>query len=161
MHPHTHGRRLRPVLFAVGFTALGAALTLAGGAIASPVGHRGPPGAQVVRMLEELDLRPEQQKQVDTLKAEAKEAMREHHAERKADAEAWIGLMRQDKLTRAHMHQQVDDKLNTMRDELHELADQLFDIYASLDTSQRAALVEAIEQQLARAPGPHRGPRAD
>lgn len=141
---------LRATLFALGFTALGATLSLAGAAVAGPGGHGGPPGAHMLRVFEELDLRPDQQQLVDAFKADARDAMSDHHAERKADAQAWIALVKEDKLTRALMHQRVDQKLATMKDEVHEMADQLFDLYASLDKVQRAALIEKVEGHLAR-----------
>lgn len=158
----SHRSPVRAALFGLGFTALGAGLTLASGAVAGPGGHGGPPGGHLMRVFEDLDLRPEQQKLVTAFKDDAREAMQDHHAERRADAQEWVKLVREDKLTRALMHQCIDQKIATMKDDMHEMADQVFDLYASLDQVQRAALVEKVEGHLTRmdSEGPgHRGPR--
>jgi Spy/CpxP family protein refolding chaperone len=141
---------VRAALFGLGFTALGAGLTLASGAVAGPGGHGGTPGSHLLRVFEDLDLRPEQQKLVTAFKDDAREAMKDHHAERRADAQAWVTLVREDKLTRALMHQRIDQKIATMKDDMHEMADQVFDLYASLDQVQRAALVDKVEGHLDR-----------
>ena len=156
-------RALRQALFAAGFMGLGAALSTAGGALAGAGGPGGPggPGAHFVRMVEGLDLNADQQAKLAALKVEAKETFAEHRAEREADAAELIGLIRAGKLSRAVVHQRIDDKLAAMKDGMHELGDQLFDVYASLSVEQRSTLADRLEAQAGQhSPrGPHRGQR--
>lgn len=159
-------RALRQALFAAGFMGLGAAVSAAGGALAGPGGPdgHGGPGAHFVRLIEGLDLNADQQAKLAAVKVEAKETVAEHRAEREADAVELISLIRAGKLSRPVMHQRIDDKLAAMKDGMHELGDQLYDLYEGLNASQRSLLADRLEAQAAQAGehggrGRQRGPR--
>lgn len=149
MSSHRPAAFVRQALFAAGFTALGASFALAGGAVAGPGGHggHGPPGApgsHFVRIFEDLDLNADQQGKLVALKDEARATFAEHRDQRAADAKEMVSLVVEGKLTRAIVHQRIDDKVAEMKDGMHELGDQLFDMYETLSPTQRAALVERI-----------------
>lgn len=159
-------RFARQTLFAAGFTLFGGALAAAGGAIAGPGGpddHGGSSG-HFVRLMDDLDLNTDQKAKLAVVKAEAKQTFADHRAERRADSAELVGLIRADKLTRAVVHQRIDAKLAVMKDGMHELGDELFDVYESLTLVQRGTLADRMETHAAhegdRSPrGGHRGDR--
>lgn len=145
------------VLFAIGFTAIGAVLGTAGLAIAGggPGGHGGPGGrggfgAHLYHLYAELDLTEAQQTQLDAVRDFVRDEAEQDRDDRMADAEKVSRLLSQANPDRNTIHKLIDERAAQKVDLAHDTVDKILDLHATLTDAQRAELVSDIEEMRAR-----------
>lgn len=124
-------------------------LALGGTAIAKGGGHGGPFGG-MHRLVEQLDLTPEQQELGMQLKEEAKadqEAQRESRSAAFDTIRSELALEQPDS---AALHSLIDVQLASMSVTMHERLDGFLTLHATFSDEQRATLVDEMDQAKAR-----------
>ncbi len=124
-------------------------LALGGTAIAKGGGHGGPFGG-MHRIVEQLDLTPEQQELGMQLKEEAKA---DHEAQRESRSAAFDTIAAELALEQpdsAALHSLIDVQLASMSVMMHERLDGFLTLHATFSAEQRATLVDEMDQAKAR-----------
>jgi len=140
---------IRNVIFAVGFSTIGAIAAIGTQAAAS--GHHARPfGPSMARLAASLDLTDDQQAMADEMRAEAKEQMQAHRDERAASKDALKAMLSQESMDAERVHTMIDDRINEMSGFAHDMADQFIALHATLDDDQRTQLIETMEEAAER-----------
>ena len=124
-------------------------LALGGTAIAKGGGHGGPFGG-MHRIVEQLDLTPEQQELGMALREEAKA---DHDAQRESRNAAYDTIRAELALEQpdsAALHSLIDEQLALMSVNMHDRLDGFLTLHATFSADQRATLVEEMDQAKAR-----------
>lgn len=125
---------------------LAATLTLGTAAFASPKGPMGHMG----RLIEQLDLTPEQQAQAEALRDEGKAERESAHEQRSQMKQAIMAELESGEPNRRSIHKLLDDSMDAKRDAMHARADQMLDFYATLSPEQQATLLEEMAEMKER-----------
>ena len=121
-----------------------AALTLGGVAIAG--GHGGPGGHFMGRVIQELDLSPEQEEAAKALREEAKEDRAAARSEGEKIQDAIFAELSQAEPNRRKVHALIDEGAELRAQQAHQHMDSMMDFIELLDAEQKATLVERMEQ---------------
>lgn len=140
--------KIRSVLFALGFTTLGATAGITMGAIAGPHGGKGGP-MKFAHAMAGLDLNAEQQQMLtdlrDELKADRAAARDGKGDEMKVFADA---VMAGEDIDRTVLHQRIDEAAAAKTAMAHKMVDGLVDVYESLDADQKAELSDMLKERM-------------
>ncbi|MCK6503860.1 periplasmic heavy metal sensor [Myxococcota bacterium] len=148
---------LRKTLAALGFISLGAIGSVGLQAAAGPGGpggHGGPGGDHGLRVLgramSQLDLSDEQQAALDA----ARDDIRARMDEARDDLDDERGELHQALVDGTLQRKDVKARIKARMDQAEELmlytADRVFDVYETLDSEQRAELVQVLDEVAAR-----------
>ncbi|MFT5586833.1 MAG: hypothetical protein ACI9VR_004435 [Cognaticolwellia sp.] len=124
-------------------------LALGGTAIAKGGGHGGPFGG-MHRIVDQLDLSPEQQELGVAMREDAKA---DHDAQRTSRSAAFDTIQAELALEQpdsATLHGLIDEQLALMSVTMHDRLDDFLTLHATFSAEQRATLVEEMDQAKAR-----------
>lgn len=139
---------LRKTIFATGFICVGAISTMGAQAMAGARASMG--GANLARLLQNLDLTDEQQAQAEEIRQTMrthKQAQRSERTERRDDL---LDMLGDAQIDRDAVHAQIDAQAAEKLSFAHEMADMVIDLHATLDEGQREQLVETIAEGMER-----------
>lgn len=120
-------------------------LALGGTAIAKGGGHGGPFGG-MGRVIEQLDLTPEQQELGIALKEEAKADHEAQRESRNAAFDTIRGELALEQPDSALLHSLIDEQLASVSVSMHERLDGFLTLHATFSPEQRATLVDELDQ---------------
>lgn len=142
--------KTRSILFALGFTTLGATAGVTAGAVAGP--HRGGPGGSGMKFahaMAGLDLTAEQQQMLTDLRTEVKAEMSAARDGRGDEMTAFAEAVSTGApLDRGALHARIDEAAAAKTALAHKVVDGLADVYDSLDAEQKAELSEMIQDRM-------------
>lgn len=124
-------------------------LALGGTAIAKGAGHGGPFGG-MHRMVEQLDLTPEQQELGMALREDAKADQESQRSTRSAAFDTIQAELALEQPDSALLHGVIDEQLALMTVTMHDRLDDLLTLHATFSAEQRATLVQEMDEAKAR-----------
>ena len=130
----------------LGLSALIGGLAFGGVALArGPGGMHGGPGGHMAKVIEELELDPEQQALAKELKAgmeDEREAMQAQHQEA---FEVLVTELAKERPDSEALHTLIDEGSALMAERMHAGLDSVLELQATFTAEQRASLVEELE----------------
>jgi Spy/CpxP family protein refolding chaperone len=163
------GGFVQKALFALVFLGLGSVGTLAGSALATPGG--GPQGggqqaggrgggkaAMVEKLVQDLNLSPEQMAKGEEVKERVSARMKDMRQQRKAGFEELANELSSGPVDRKAVHKLADRRLDTMSNNIHASIDDILDFVDTLDPQQKETLVNDL-RTIKSGSGSRRGAR--
>lgn len=137
------GSKLVKVL---GLTTLIGGLTLGSVALArGPGGMHGGPGGHMAKVIEKLDLDPEQQALAKELKAGMEDEREAIQAQHEEAFEVLVSELGKESPDAEVLHDLVDEGTALMAERMHAGLDSMLELQATFTEEQRATLVEEME----------------
>ena len=141
-------------LFALVFVGLGSVGTLAGNALATPGGgpqaggqaggRGGGKAAMVEKLVQDLNLTPEQMTKGQEVKERVSARMKDMRQQRKAGFEELANELSNGPVDRKAVHKLADRRLDTMSNNIHASIDDILDFVDTLDPQQKETLVNDL-----------------
>ena len=137
------GSKLVKVL---GLTTLIGGLTIGGVALArGPGGMAHGPGGHIGKVIEKLDLDPEQQALAKELKAGMEDEREAIQAQHEESFEVLVSELGKENPDSERLHELIDEGSALMAERMHEGLDAVLELQATFTEEQRATLVEELE----------------
>lgn len=144
------GGFIQKALFALVFVGLGSVGTLAGSAVANPGGgsqaggRSGGKSAMVEKLVQDLNLTPEQMQKGQEVKDRVSARMRDSRQQRKAGFEELANELSNGPIDRRAVHKLADRRLDTMANNIHASIDDILDFVDTLDPQQKETLINDL-----------------
>jgi hypothetical protein len=139
----------RSVLFALGFTTLGATVGLTAGAFAGHSGRSMGGAMKFAHAMAGLDLSAEQQQLLTDLRAEIQADIASHRDENGDEMTAFVESVAEGKdIDRAALHRRIDEAAAARTVLAHKVIDGLVDVYDSLDATQKGELADLVRTRM-------------
>ena len=156
-------------LFALVFAGLGSVGTLAGSALATPGGGPQAGGAQaggrsgghsavMEKLVQDLNLTPDQMEKGQEVKDRVSARMRDMRQQRKAGFEELANELSNGPIDRKSVHKLADRRLDTMANNIHASIDDILDFVDTLDPNQKETLINDL-RTIKSGSGSRRGAR--
>lgn len=147
---------VRRILFALGFTTLGAAMGTSGMALAyGPRGgweHRGferGPFNRLEALVPDLDLTPAQRSDLEQARARLRQKARALSEDARTDLRAFVEDLAQSRVPdRDEVHAAISASFNARRDLALEASDVFLDFYQGLTNAQKKVIADRIQARL-------------
>ena len=146
------------------FAGLGSVGTLAGSALATPGGgpeasaRGGGKSAMVEKLVQDLNLTPEQMEKGQEVKDRVTARMRDMRQQRKAGFEELANELSSGPIDRRAVHKLADRRLDTMASNIHASIDDILDFVDTLDPQQKETLINDL-RTIKSGSGSRRGAR--
>jgi len=158
------GGFFQKALFALVFAGLGSVGTLAGSALAIPGGaeqaggRSGGKSAMIEKLVQDLNLTPEQMAKGQEVKDRVSARMRDMRKQRKAGFEELANELTSPQIDRRAVHQLADRRLDTMSNNIHASIDDILGFVDTLDAQQKETLINEL-RTIKSGSGSRRGAR--
>ena len=150
------GGFFQKALFALVFAGLGSVGTLAGGALATPGpqaggaqagGRSGGHSAVMEKLVQDLNLTPDQMEKGQAVKDRVTARMRDMRQQRKAGFEELANELSNGPVDRKAVNKLADRRLDTMANNIHASIDDILDFVDTLDPNQKETLINDLRTE--------------
>jgi hypothetical protein len=154
MTGHSVKHDVRIVVVLVGLTALAAAAGCQGPDEGAADGSQEATPDHVARRIDalasELELDQAQRARLENVAALVRERHEAFAAERPEHVERLLAAVESGEVDEAEVHRNIDEKVDQVRETLHDVADELIALVESMDADQRASAVARLRQMQER-----------